>query len=947
MIEKNIATARSDSSLQLPKLILPSLSSNEANKIHKLHDHSCLIYETDKELLDVIIPYLIQGLFNGERCLCIPGESLGKKIPNCFLEKDIDFYDVVDSGQLIILDCKQAYLHKEKFDPDSMIELLTRETNKAIVEGYSGLRITGDMSWVLQGFPGSEKILEYEAKLNDFFPKHPCLAICQYDRRKYNPEILKKVIMAHPFLLHGDGFYENFYYIPPEGFLGSSRNEYEVQHWLDNLEREHDLGRRVNILSNVLELSSQPFCIRDAKDGKRILCNPAFCELTGYSEKELFMFEEMLLIETPEWIEYHNKMVNEQSQKGRPVQFESKFRHKNGTEIPVEMFVYGVSDKDGKLLYHYGFVSDITGRIKAQQQLWDSEERFSTLVEASPSAIAITDLNGIITYVNKQIASMSGYDNFNELLGRSCFEFMAPEDHERTMFNLAKAAAEDTTQNDEYTFVRKDGSRFPARITTLTLINNDKKPKAFIHIMNDITEQKQREKELKEAEKARQESEKLLRTIFEQSPNAIRIYSPTGELISCNRANLNIFGLNEVEDLKNTNLFKGPNLGEKEKAQLLEGKGVKVEMVYDFELIKKENYYETTNSGLICLDMSITPIFNEETNKIDNYMLVAQDITERKQADKLFDKYHYLLENSNDMIYIATPDGYWSDFNENVPKTFGYTREELLGLDLSNLWINPDDRNIMVEKHKKEAFLKDYPAELKKKDGSPVYALVNAVAHTDKQGDITEYFGIIRDITKQKQDELNMKKSYEKLQKTMEDIISTLATIIETRDQFTYGHQFRVARLANAIANEMSLSEEKIKAVTLASFIHDIGKIYIPSEILNKPGALNQAEINLLKAHPTVGYDILNKIELPWPIAQIILQHHERVNGSGYPAGLSKKDICQEALILAVADVIDSMSSHRPYRPALGIQEALKEIKNNSGVLYDEEVVENTLKLFE
>ncbi|MBW2650712.1 MAG: response regulator [Deltaproteobacteria bacterium] len=191
-----------------------------------------------------------------------------------------------------------------------------------------------------------------------------------------------------------------------------------------------------------------------------------------------------------------------------------------------------------------------------------------------------------------------------------------------------------------------------------------------------------------------------------------------------------------------------------------------------------------------------------------------------------------------------------------------------------------------------------------------------------------------------------LEQSYEKLQVTLEGTINALAAATEWRDPYTAGHQQRVAELARAIAEEMNLSEEQIREIHMSALIHDIGKINVPAEILSKPGQLSEFEFKIIQTHPQIGYDILKEIEFPWPIARIVLQHHERMNGSGYPQGLSGKDILLEARILAVADVVEAMSSHRPYRPALGIDRALEEISQNKGILYDPEVADACLSLF-
>jgi response regulator RpfG family c-di-GMP phosphodiesterase len=184
-----------------------------------------------------------------------------------------------------------------------------------------------------------------------------------------------------------------------------------------------------------------------------------------------------------------------------------------------------------------------------------------------------------------------------------------------------------------------------------------------------------------------------------------------------------------------------------------------------------------------------------------------------------------------------------------------------------------------------------------------------------------------------------------RLQGALEGIIQAMTRTVESRDPYTAGHQHRVADLAVVIAMEMNLPKDQIEGIRMGGKIHDLGKISVPAEILSKPSRLTEIEFALIKTHPMIGYEIIADIEFPWPIAQMILQHHEKMNGSGYPQGLSGEDILLEARILCVADVVEAMASHRPYRPALGIEKALDEISKNKGVFYDPEVVDALLRL--
>ena len=191
-----------------------------------------------------------------------------------------------------------------------------------------------------------------------------------------------------------------------------------------------------------------------------------------------------------------------------------------------------------------------------------------------------------------------------------------------------------------------------------------------------------------------------------------------------------------------------------------------------------------------------------------------------------------------------------------------------------------------------------------------------------------------------------LQETLQKLSKTMEGIIQAMALTIETRDPYTAGHQRRVADLACAIAEEMELDADRIYGIKMAGEIHDLGKISIPAEILSKPTRLTEIEFMLIKTHPEAGYEILKGIEFPWPVADMVVQHHEKMNGSGYPNGLTGEELITESKILTVADVVEAMASHRPYRAALGIDIALEEIEKNKTTLYDTVAAEACIELF-
>jgi PAS domain S-box-containing protein/putative nucleotidyltransferase with HDIG domain len=205
---------------------------------------------------------------------------------------------------------------------------------------------------------------------------------------------------------------------------------------------------------------------------------------------------------------------------------------------------------------------------------------------------------------------------------------------------------------------------------------------------------------------------------------------------------------------------------------------------------------------------------------------------------------------------------------------------------------------------------------------------------------------LIKNITQQVEYDKKIKESLEALLRTMYGTIEAMTKAVETRDPYTAGHQKKVADIAREIAKDMRLSREVVESVNLAGQIHDLGKIAVPAEILSKPGRISESEFNLIKSHPQLGFDILKNIDFPWPIAEIVLQHHEKLDGSGYPRGLQGDDILIQARILSVADIVEAMASHRPYRAALGIDLALEEVQRLAGTALDRDVVMSCVKIF-
>ena len=326
-------------------------------------------------------------------------------------------------------------------------------------------------------------------------------------------------------------------------------------------------------------------------------------------------------------------------------------------------------------------------------------------------------------------------------------------------------------------------------------------------------------------------------------------------------------------------------------------------------------------------------LVDERTNALlQTNRQLRKEIATRQETEKALHmsevNFRNMIYNNADGILILDENSIVKFMNPAAESIFGTKSKHFVGQTFEHLIIpgKPTELDIIIG------------------DGKSVVAEMR-VMETEWESN-KAYLASLRDITNRKRMQQRLQRSLDNLKDVMDGTIRAMALAVEMRDPYTSGHQHRVAQLAQAIAEEINLPADTIEGVYMAASIHDIGKISLPAEILSKPLKLTEIERKMIQAHSKVGYDILNGVDFSWPIAQIVLQHHERMDGSGYPHGLGGKEVLIEARIVGVADVVETMASHRPYRPAMGLDKALEEVFKNRGRLYDEKVVNACLILF-
>jgi len=375
-------------------------------------------------------------------------------------------------------------------------------------------------------------------------------------------------------------------------------------------------------------------------------------------------------------------------------------------------------------------------------------------------------------------------------------------------------------------------------------------------------------------------------------------------------------------------------------------KTLETQLVTNAELARANAQLDARATELEAANRSLLDSSMASINIIEDATIARQHA--ENAADSLRQsevRFRLLIEKSNAGMYVLR-DGKFVYANPRMEEILGVRQGELVGTAF-DAGLLTDDLDIVSAAREKLAAGENavgYTVRVRRADDAIVELGIHDVVAQFEGSPAT--IGMAQDIGERNRAQAQIKRYLEQLEHTTEGTLQAVSAMVEQRDPYTAGHERRVGELAAAIGGEMGMSEHTVRGLRLSGYVHDIGKVAVPAEILSKPGRLSAIEMELIKVHPQTGYEVLKNVEFPWPVAEVILQHHERMDGSGYPHGLKGGEILQEARVMAVADVVEAMSSHRPYRPGLGIPAALAEVEKNSGKHYDPGVVAACLRLF-
>ena len=596
----------------------------------------------------------------------------------------------------------------------------------------------------------------------------------------------------------------------------------------------------------------------------------------------------------------------------------------DGNERFISISGDPVFDVSGAFTGYRGVGTDVTERKKSEEGL----KLFRALVDQSNDAIEVIDPNTFrFLDVNQKGCLDLGYSR-EEMLSLTVFDIDSTFDRSTSM-EMVQGLRKLGAIIIEGRHRRKDGSEFPVEVS-IKYIRLDRD--YVFSIARDITERERVEQEMRE-------SEERLRAMFEGALDGILVADiETRKFLTGNPEICRMLGYS-LEEIVHMS-------------------------IPDILLPHAIEQFERLISGEITLNAGVTvmrkdgSLFYADIKAAhirfggkDTILGIFRDITERKRAEQQLadseQRFRGLVEQAVTGIYIIQ-DGKFAYVNPRVAQILGYdSADQLIGREALSL-VAEQDRSMVAqnlrEQIKSKTLGREWEFSAQRRDGTVAVVGVHSTLATHHGRPAA--IGLIQDISEKKRAEEQIQHYVTQLENAFMSTVQVATTLGEMRDPYTAGHQRRVAEIAVAIGAELGFDARRQEGLRVAGYLHDIGKIRIPSEILSKPGKLNPTEFQLVQGHAQASYDVLKDVEFPWPVAEVALQHHERMDGSGYPQGLKGEAILFEARIMAVADVIEAMSSHRPYRPGLGIDKALAEIERGSGSAYDREVADACRRLF-
>ena len=895
--------------------------------------HLCHLYESDQDLIEVLVAYFREGLERNALCLWLSSVPLGQQVMEALRERIPDFDHYRQKGQIEAIPHTEWYLRDGQLSVSTAVEHASAALDQAEALGFDGLWVAGDLGWLDKR--DWRTLVTYEEAVGSLISAAQAVALCAYPLRALGiPEALELFRIHRSVVIRREGGWD----------VLESLEQVRFEKALRDTERRY---------KNLFDTTLDGMEVVDAATGRILTANRAAASIFGFaSPEQMEGIDPLTYIPTEDRERIAGLMGEAMFEENLHRVMELKAIRTDGSEIWIS--AVGVrTEYEGRLAALVS-IRDITEQRKAEKALQESQRELQAVFDGVRDGIALFDVTGRLIGVNKRVLEVGGY-TADELAGRSFdqLDMFGPQDIAKMVSILAPVLSGAESPPLELEVVTKSGQRLILDVR-VTPLKRDKDVIGAIAVLRDITERKQAEAELRESEgRYRLVADNVQDVIIAMDMNLRPIYvSPSIERLTGYKVE-EATARSLEETLTAASLETATRAFADGLSQDLKSAGATRElMMIELELRCKDG-------STVWAEFALS-FMRDANGRPSGVLAVVRDVDGRRRAQQALSesekRYRLLAENVSDVIWVTDVNLRPTYVSPSIQRLLGFGADESLFRGLEDA-LSPSSsdkvRDIVAklmaaDRDGEESAEFQHPVEieLRRRDGSTVCVDTTVTVIRDLAGHPVQFLGVLRDVTERKQAEEQVQQSCQKLEKTLEGTIQAIRAMVDARDRYTAGHQQRVTELACAIAEAMGLSSEQVQAVHVAGLLHDVGKILLPTEILTKPGRLNEIEFAMIRTHSKAGHDILESIEFPWPIAKMVLQHHERVNGTGYPDGVRGEEILMEARILAVADVVEAMSSHRPYRPALSLDKALDEITRNRGVLYDPLVADACVRVF-
>jgi len=742
----------------------------------------------------------------------------------------------------------------------------------------------------------------------------------------------------------------------------------------DNVQRERDVAQRYLDIAGVMLVALDTH-------GKVSLINRKGAEVLGYSADEIVgrdWFGDFLPDTQHDAARgVFQRLLAGEDDAAREV--ENAVLSRSGEQRIIKWHNTAIRDAGGKVVGTLSSGEDITGRARMQSVLRESEEKYRSLFEQSMDAICLVTPGGRILEANRAWLDLFGHSKDEVASLNVEDQYVDPE--ERTRF-LVWMATHDTLVDDEVQFRRKDGTVMDCLHSAIVRRAADGSITGYQSVIRVITE-------VVRLQRSERQQRMFAERLMETSPACVLAFDAEGKVTSANPETERVLGLTREDVL---GMAAGKELmGLDPSGNPLQDGPVRCAIRTGLPVYGVECAMDLPHGRRI-ISVSAAPLFADDDNTT-GAVATLEDITERKQMEEDIRRSYDTQAAINTILKLSLEDLSLEQILERALDSV-LSIPWLVFESRGAIFLVEDESDVLIMKAQRGLALPiqqacsrlpfgrclcGRAAQMKETQfadrldsrheityegithhghyclpivsAGKVLGVVNVYTREghrrDKREDdfLNAVANTLAGIIERKRREQERERLLERLQKALDATIEAMSAAVDARDPYTSGHQRRVALIAGAIASEMGAGDEVRQAVYMAGQVHDLGKLQIPAEILSKPGRLSRVEFELIKCHSQAGYDILKNIDFPWPIADMVLQHHERLDGSGYPQGLKGNQTRLEARILAIADVFEAMSSHRPYRAALGVEAALEELQRNRGKLFDPDAVDACVRL--